>query len=805
MRRLSFRPWVNPESEHADSADPHGSVIAADQRDSVPPRPSIPLVLPIAFGMWASAALVLEASRFWEPSSCLMIALASCLVALAVIVFSWRFRVGAVAVCLVTGLALGTGAASAHAASLHDASANLAPARGPWVVELLEDASEGSFGASALVRAYPIEGGDSVRVVARFHRDGGVPRYGDAFIVEGSVGQPRSSSAARLWREGAMGELRLSSCEPLQRDGALGALVCLRSRAIDLLNGSPIDDKGLTAALVCGWRGGVDEDTYRAFQVTGLAHLVAVSGSHLSIVAAFAGGVLQLMRAPRPVAILVQAVLLLCYLVLTAVPLSAVRSAVMAFAGLASFYVGRRPAALSALSACVGASIALSPDISLSATFALSALATFGIVVFGGLAKAWIRSLAPRVPAFAREAVALTLASALFATPLSVSLFSQLSFAAPLANVVTAPLFAPVCSVGLVCALAAVAVPPAAGALSTLACVGCAVLACLVDVLACVPFAAIPASAPLIASIAVSFCAVVALWLFWPGPPRKANRARAAAFACALLALAVFTWPRQAATELVMLDVGQGDAILVRSGSRAILVDTGNQDTKLREALARHGVAKLDAVLVTHGDDDHMGSLASMAGTVSVGSVLVAEDALSCSCSSCDRLRLSAEGLVGRERVHGLGLGDRFQVGQFDVGVVWPRGFSDDGGNADSISIVIDADVDGDGTRDWRSLLVGDAEEDELAEMIGSGSVQGTDVYKVGHHGSKKALGDESAARLSPALSLVSCGAGNRYGHPSAETIARLEQVGSRIERTDLSGDIRCVFEADAIRVTTQR
>ncbi len=250
-----------------------------------------------------------------------------------------------------------------------------------------------------------------------------------------------------------------------------------------------------------------------------------------------------------------------------------------------------------------------------------------------------------------------------------------------------------------------------------------------------------------------------------------------------------------------MLNVGQGDAFILRSGKASVLIDTGNQDSLLREALARQGVRSLDAVVITHPDDDHMGSLESLAGIVQVGRVIVASDGLSCSCGNCSRLRSAAAVVVGQDNIAGIKVGDALSVGRWRLSCIWPKGYADEGGNADSLCFFADADPDGDGVSDARTLMVGDAEHDQLQELVDSGALGRVDVLKVGHHGSKNALTPELAQVLRPALSLVSVGRGNRYGHPAAQTLDCLAQQGSRIVRTDESGDVVCEFTKGGISV----
>ncbi|MBL6464099.1 MAG: ComEC/Rec2 family competence protein, partial [Senegalimassilia sp.] len=146
-------------------------------------------------------------------------------------------------------------------------------------------------------------------------------------------------------------------------------------------------DMGLAAAIACGWRADLPESVYRQFQVSGLAHVVAVSGAHLSIVAALMASILGALRVPKPISVAAQIMLFAAYLALTAMPASAIRATLMTLAGMTSWTARRRASSLSALGCCIAVMIALDAQAALSSSFALSVLATLGIVVFGGLAN----------------------------------------------------------------------------------------------------------------------------------------------------------------------------------------------------------------------------------------------------------------------------------------------------------------------------------------------------------------------------------------------------------------------------------
>lgn len=770
---------------------------------SFPARPSLPAVAALSFSLWGSCALCLSLLIDSAREHIVVLLVAGILVALCALAVAWHLSAWALPAFAVIGLALGLSLGCAHLIDWQARTGFADGEGGLWDCRAVSDGEQGDFGQNV----YADVSGDAGSFRARIYLPDSTSevRYGDRFSVHGTIAQPKDMQRSMFLQHDACGSLKAVTWEASDKLSMIDLLCVVRNQTIDFLKPFSARDGGVTAALVCAWRGDLDEELYRSFQVCGLAHIVAVSGAHLSLVAALLGSVARRLRAPRWLASTVQAVFILAYLVFTALPLSALRACVMTIAALSCSSFKRRSAALNALAVCVFGVVVVDPVSALSVSFALSTLSTLGIVVFGSFVSCWLKALIPPCPAFAVDAAALTLASSLTAAPLSAALFSQVPIISVLANIVVAPLFAPVCALGLIASLCAAIFPGsfliAGNACSWASCL----LGSVIMGLSRIPYASLPVDLSEGLGLAISFALCVLLWVLWPRPRRipltgcMVSIAFAAACAAALVVLA----PR--GTELVMLDVGQGDAIVLRSAGKTLLVDTGNQDSRLREALGRQGVRSIDAVLITHPDDDHMGSLASLRGVVGVKSVIVAKDVLVCSCSSCARLRADASTLVGDDCIQIIEVGDSLHFGSWEATCIWPYGFTDEGGNADSVCLVATADVDSDGEGEGNVLMVGDAEHDQLEALLDEGVLPKIDIYKVGHHGSKNALTKEQAIQLDPALSLISVGTNNRYGHPADKTVASLEACGSTIFRTDVSSDIICDFTKGGISVRTVR
>lgn len=817
-----------------------------------PVRPSVPPVLLCGLALWGMCAVLYAVPMSWAYEAALLAFAAGALGAAVAAMGLWR-RGARTAWCLLLGCALGACCAAGGAAQLREQAerAQLAGFQS-YRFELLEDARAGSYGSNALARTW-LPDGSACTVLLRFSENIDA-RYGDAVVANVSLSAPAASQEERCWQSGAAAVADVSAWrEGGEAGGAKGALLAVRNAAVDAIlqqedsgatsaaegdagdasaaGGSAASDgreegasaaasgsledgsifgaesraRTVLAALVCGYRGDLSgSDTYEDFKTAGLAHLVAVSGAHFAVVGALALALLRACGLSARAAFGVQGFLMAGYLVVSAVPISALRAALMACCGLLSFAARRRPASANALGVCIVALVAANPATAVSVSFALSAASTLGIVLFASLFGGWLGRWMPALPQAVSDALAVTAATWVTSLPISAALFSQVSLVSPAANVAASPLFSVVCAAGMVGAIVAIALPAAAGMALVPGLLGSELLCLVAKAASAVPFAAVPADVGMIFAVGVSVVLSWALWRFWPQPTaRLAACVSVAGLACVLV-VGAFA-PRLAGTEVVMLDVGQGDAFLVRSRGAAVLIDTGNRDQLLREALARHGIFRLDAVVVSHADDDHCGSLDTLASVAKVGRVCVAADVLECPCASCAELREDALALVGEEGLVGLEMGDVLQVGGISLLAVWPYEFADEGGNGDSLTLLASADADGDGATDATALFCGDAEAEQLAAMLEAGSVSHVDLLKVGHHGSKAALTPELASALSPSLALVSVGEGNRYGHPAQATLDALEEAGASVLRTDEAGDVSCKLTAGGIRISTLR
>lgn len=232
-------------------------------------------------------------------------------------------------------------------------------------------------------------------------------------------------------------------------------------------------------------------------------------------------------------------------------------------------------------------------------------------------------------------------------------------------------------------------------------------------------------------------------------------------------------------------------------------MDTGNEAEMLYAALARNNISKIDAVLITHPDDDHCGNLQALGGVVEVDQVFIAEGLDEVGDDRAKDFVSLAKSMVGEQKVVELNRGDAVRFGIFTFNIIAPVQVEHEGGNEDSICFNVHIDCDGDGAVDWKGFFCGDAEAEVLEELNEEHLLEPVDLYKVGHHGSRRAITPELARVLSPKVSLIGVGK-NSYGHPTDDALNALESVGSEVYRTDQDGDVVCTFSPDTITVDSQ-
>ena len=542
------------------------------------------------------------------------------------------------------------------------------------------------------------------------------------------------------------------------RSGFLAASQDLPGNGGDLLAGLAIGDTSLVTPALDS-----------AMKASSLTHLTAVSGANCAVVIGLVMLAGAALGVPRGVRIGASGTVLAAFVVLVTPEPSVLRAAVMAALVLAALASGRPVQGLPVLALGVIGLLVADPWLARSFGFVLSVLATAGLLLFAAPIAARLERWLPRWLALT---IAVPLSASLSCQPVIIALNASIPTYGVVANVLAEPA-APIATViGLAACVALALVPPLGHVLCAMAWLPSAWIAAVATFFARAPLAQLPwpeGFAGVGLAVVLSVVALLALRWRW---------------AVLALALMVVVYAgvaggarigqlltRPGDWQFAACDVGQGDAFLVRSGDDVMLVDTGPDPALLDDCLATLGIARIDLVVLTHWDADHIGGVDSILGRadrVLVGPADGDSERIIAALSSGGALVEQA-----REGVGGV-------LGRLDWSVLWPpaRGAVEPG-NAASLTLQIDCV-----TGCLTAVFLGDLGESAQGRLPPLGRV---DVVKVAHHGSS----DQSEAlyrELGATVGLIGVGADNDYGHPTALLLDTLARVGTVAERTDEHG-----------------
>ncbi len=247
-----------------------------------------------------------------------------------------------------------------------------------------------------------------------------------------------------------------------------------------------------------------------------------------------------------------------------------------------------------------------------------------------------------------------------------------------------------------------------------------------------------------------------------------------------------------------IIDVGQGDSILVHSNGRSVLIDTGMPDEseKLCKKLMSYGIKQIDTAILTHYHMDHAGGLRRIAEKFELNNLILPE--IGEPQEGTDSALAAAEVVKGTSGgVFTAVQGMTVEVGEIELTVLLCAGDLD---SENDRSLVIMARID-----EVKFLLMSDAEQAAESVLLDEGLMLDCDVLKVAHHGSKTSTSQRFIDAVTPEYAVISCGEDNVYNHPHDETVTRLQDSGANVYRTDLIGDITFFVEDGKIRMETEK
>ena len=590
----------------------------------------------------------------------------------------------------------------------------------------------------------------------------------------------------------APGNVRLDAFAGRFGDHVQRARESVRMRIARALPGAPY--AGVVTALAIGDQRAVPESQWRVFNRTGVTHLVSISGLHVTVFATLAGGcaLACARRSPaltsrvpaRKVAAVAGTLFAFGYVLLAGAEVPAVRTLLMVVVAAAGLWLARPGTALLVWLWSLAGVLLWDPWASLAPGFWLS-FGAVGLLLYAGAGRLPqprpSRRLA-RILYALREAARAQWIVTLGLVPGTLALFQQVSVVSALANAVAIP----VVTLAVVpTTLVAIAVPVdlpwhvAHGVL--------AFLMRYLEWVAALPSATWTAHAPRGWTIAVAVAGV--LWLLAPRavPGRMLGAAWLLPMACLSPAA-----PPAGGARVTVLDVGQGLAIVVATSHHALVYDAGPRFNDAVDAggrivvpfLRAAGVAGLDALVVSHADNDHSGGALSIVGALPVARLI--------SSLPPDHPVL-AHASLGARASRCLA-GEQWQWDGVTFSILHPdrSDYAEAGRKSNDLSCVLRID-----TRGGSVLLTGDIEAPSEWELLhAEPSMLASDVLVVPHHGSRTSSTPAFVEGVSPGVAIFAAGYRNRFGHPRDEIVSRYRRSGAARWRTDLQGAIIVVLEA---------
>ena len=561
----------------------------------------------------------------------------------------------------------------------------------------------------------------------------------------------------------------------------------LRSHFMRALSGVTPDAAGLVAGLAIGETSKVSQNLVADMKTVSLTHLTAVSGANCAIVVGLVYFLLKRFGARRLVRTGAALLSLIGYVLLVGAEPSVLRSAVMAAAVLLGAALGRSTSPISALALAILVLLIADPWLCIDIGFALSVLATLGLLLLTKPMASWLDD---HLPTWMAISIAVATSAQLFCLPVLLQLQGGISSYSLPANLLSEPLVAPITVLGILACIVAMPFPWLASAMIWLASIAAWCITKIASSFANLPAATFSWFAG-VAGVLVALALAASVIVFFRAR-QTVTRSMSLLIVVAILAASfsliasrsvhALGWPI-ANWSIVNCDVGQGDALVIRSDSAVAVVDVGPDDKLIDNCLGRLGVSKIDLLVLTHFDMDHIGGLTGAIGGRQVGTAMVSSfaDARWGAFQALSDLRESNVPVVSAQA------GFTGKLGGFDFQVLNPSGMAEDSNDG---SLVIY----------WRApqlnLLtmadLGERGQMRLATNLSTWWARADSaplVLKVSHHGSADQY-PELIEALHPQLSLISVGKRNSYGHPTERTLSLLASVGSTVLRTDEQGAI---------------
>ncbi len=555
-----------------------------------------------------------------------------------------------------------------------------------------------------------------------------------------------------------------------------------RSKLMERIdNAFPNDSEGFAKALLLGERSGIDYSLETAFRLSGISHIIAVSGLHVSILF---GLIYLLLGKRRVLTALIGIPLLFLFAAVAGFTPSITRACIMQCILILAMLFGKEYDPLSSLAFAALTMLAVNPLVVTSVSFQLSAGCMVGIFLYGERLRQWLMDekrlgrWKGKFTNWLSSSLSITLSAMVFTTPLVAIYFGAVSIIGFLTNLLTLWLITYIFyGILLVCVIGSFSAGIAAFLGEIIAWPIRYVLS------AAEVFGSFPLAAVYTKSVYVVLWLILSYVLLFVYLHTKKKPALlfTALVAGGLIAALVLSWtePLIGECRMTMLDVGQGQSILLQSQGKTFLVDCGGNRTEdaadmAADTLLSQGIRQLDGIIVTHYDKDHAGGLAYLLTRVKTENLFLPyamdENGVG------DRLTKLSGG-----QAHSINEDTQIRYGDVVITLFAPVSYNS--GNESSMCILFQ-------TKNCDILITGDSGKTVEGMLLQRHDLPKLEVLVAGHHGSKNSTSQELLEATRPDYVFISVSQNNLYGHPAEELLARLKAFGCVIYRTDQNGTI---------------
>jgi competence protein ComEC len=670
---------------------------------------------------------------------------------------------------------------------------------GPALVEVTGPSKRSPFDVRVPVRVLRFDGENPGERARLDLPAGRAPPQGALLSAIVEVGAPRPEEdgfdeAGYLRRQGVHVILTASTFTVVGRRGGLGGLADRVRGAIarSLAPGVSGERRAVIAAVVLGEDEGLSPDLRDQFRVSGLYHLLAVSGQNVAYVVAGMLALAWLLGISRWIGEIGALVAVGGYLMAVGWQPSVVRAGVAGGLASLAWVAGRARDRWYFLLVGAAVLLAWNPYSLLEPGFQLSFGAAGSIFLLVPRIEAWLAGYP--VPRGLAAVLAVSIACGGVTAPILMLHFQAAPLFTVASNAIAGPVVAPLLGLALISTALGPVLPEAALAIAWVNGWLAAYLAGCARFFGSLPHAQLTSWKSLAALAALALFALVLARL----PPPRGRRAAALGAMFGVLLVGWRLRPDHAPSppqglRIVMLDVGQGDGILLQTRAGAVLVDEGPPEAGVATQLRTLGVRRLAALVVTHPHKDHVGGAADVVDSLPVGFVL---DPLEPT-DSPDEAALERGARSRSVRIVPARVGQLFQLGELRIRVLWPDGPGQSGDDPHEHGVVLLASYG-----QFDALLTGDSESPVTLPL----RPPQVELLKVAHHGSSDDGLGELLRLVRPRIALISVGEGNDYGHPAPSTLYALSSLpGLALYRTDEDGRITVESDGTSFSVRTER